>query len=226
MNGTTEVPQEYDQRDMFFFVHAGLVPEKQISISEFRRTIYNPGLAEMNELSWFPPANRASSVMESSGADDVSTPQVDTVGVADPIETKTKARGRSDAYLGRLSGRAAPSSEVPEGQLGEQGQERKKVTDKGAGWSGALGRRGPRWTWMLEKAVSSLAPMLGESVNGKLLAISEAQESRRKKAHQKEGGPRNDVVRLAAAEAIDLARMLPRFIGTFSSTTELASTVS
>jgi hypothetical protein len=28
MNGTTEVPQEYDQRDMFFFVHAGLVPEK------------------------------------------------------------------------------------------------------------------------------------------------------------------------------------------------------
>ncbi|KAI3664324.1 hypothetical protein L1987_88277 [Smallanthus sonchifolius] len=45
---------------------------------------------------------------------------------------------------------------------------------------------------MLEKAVSSLAPMLGESVNGKLLAISEAQESRRKKAHQKEGGPRND----------------------------------
>jgi hypothetical protein len=46
---------------------------------------------------------------------------------------------------------------------------------------------------MLEKAVSSLAPMLGESVNGKLLAISEAQGSRRKKAHQKEGGPRNDV---------------------------------
>lgn len=42
---------------------------KQISISEFRRTIYNPGLAEINELSWFPPANRASSVM---GADDVS----------------------------------------------------------------------------------------------------------------------------------------------------------
>lgn len=42
---------------------------KQISISEFRRTIYNPGLAEMNEFSWFPPANRASSVM---GADDVS----------------------------------------------------------------------------------------------------------------------------------------------------------
>ncbi len=66
MNGTTEVPQEYDQRDMFFFVHAGLVPEK-ISISEFRRTIYNPGLAEINELSWFPPANRASSVMESPG---------------------------------------------------------------------------------------------------------------------------------------------------------------
>lgn len=51
---------------MFFFVHAGLVPEK-ISISEFRRTIYNPGLAEINEFSWFPPANRASSVMESPG---------------------------------------------------------------------------------------------------------------------------------------------------------------
>jgi hypothetical protein len=66
MNGTTEVPQEYDQRDMFFFVHAGLVPEK-ISTSEFRRTIYNPGLAEINEFSWFPPANRASSVMESPG---------------------------------------------------------------------------------------------------------------------------------------------------------------
>lgn len=42
---------------------------KQISISEFRRTIYNPGLAEINEFSWFPAANRASSVM---GADDVS----------------------------------------------------------------------------------------------------------------------------------------------------------
>ncbi|KAI3664522.1 hypothetical protein L1987_89723 [Smallanthus sonchifolius] len=110
-----------------------------------------------------------------------STPQVDTVGVADPIETKTKPEADPDAYLGRLSGRAAPSSEVPEGQLGEQGQERKKVEEGGR-----------RWTWMLEKAVSSLAPMLGESVNGKLLAISEAQESRRKKAHQKEGGPRND----------------------------------
>lgn len=36
MNGTTEVPQEYDRRYMFFFVHA---LRKQISISEFRRTI-------------------------------------------------------------------------------------------------------------------------------------------------------------------------------------------
>ncbi|KAI3776180.1 hypothetical protein L1987_45951 [Smallanthus sonchifolius] len=81
MNGTTEVPQEYDQRDMFFFVHAG-------------------------------------------------TPQVDTVGVADPIETKTKPEVDPDAYLGRLSGRAAPSSEVPEVQLGEQGQERKKVVGR------------------------------------------------------------------------------------------------
>lgn len=134
---------------MFFFVHAGLVPEK-ISISEFRRTIYNPGLAEINEFSWFPPANRASSVMESpgrttwvraqtiaaletylsdftatktfserlsfllycdlpitiSGKDygrgqtNPGTPQVDTVGVADPIETKTKPEADPDAYLG------------------------------------------------------------------------------------------------------------------------------
>ncbi|KAI3668834.1 hypothetical protein L1987_45950 [Smallanthus sonchifolius] len=76
--------------------------------------------------------------------------------------------------------------------------------------AGLLEEGGRRWTWMLEKVVSSLAPMLGESVNGKLLAISEAQESRRKKAHQKEGGPRNDVVRLAAAEAIDLARDAPK----------------
>lgn len=40
---------------------------KQISISKFRRTIYNPGLAEINELPRLPPANRASSVMESPG---------------------------------------------------------------------------------------------------------------------------------------------------------------
>lgn len=123
---------------------------KQISISEFRRTIYNPGLAEINEFSWFPPANRASSVMESpgrttwvraqtiaaletslsdltatktfsgrlsfllycdlpitiSGKDygrgqtNPGTPQVDTVGVADPIETKTKPEADPDAYLG------------------------------------------------------------------------------------------------------------------------------
>ncbi|KAI3667059.1 hypothetical protein L6452_42101 [Arctium lappa] len=37
----------------------GLVPEK-ISISEFRHTIYKSGLAEINEFSWFPSANRAS----------------------------------------------------------------------------------------------------------------------------------------------------------------------
>ncbi|KAI3669411.1 hypothetical protein L6452_40646 [Arctium lappa] len=87
----------------------GLVPEK-ISISEFRRTIYNPGLAEINEFSRFPPANRASSVMESlgqttgkdygRGQTNPGTPQVDTVGVADPIETKTKPEADPDAYLG------------------------------------------------------------------------------------------------------------------------------
>ncbi|KAI3729906.1 hypothetical protein L6452_18578 [Arctium lappa] len=87
----------------------GLVPEK-ISISEFRRTIYNPGLAKINEFSWFPPANRASSVMESPGRTtgkdygrgqtNPGTPQVDTVGVADPIETKTKPEADPDAYLG------------------------------------------------------------------------------------------------------------------------------
>jgi hypothetical protein len=41
---------------------------KQISISEFRRTIYNPGLAEMNEFSWFPGEQRNGV----PGADDVS----------------------------------------------------------------------------------------------------------------------------------------------------------
>lgn len=35
MNGTTEVPQEYDQRDMFFFVRAGLVPEKTYLLASF-----------------------------------------------------------------------------------------------------------------------------------------------------------------------------------------------
>ncbi|KAI3670754.1 hypothetical protein L2E82_53744 [Cichorium intybus] len=172
---------------------------KQISISEFRRTIYNPGLAEINEFSWFPPANRASSVMESPGRTtgkdygrgqtNPGTPQVDTVGVADPIETKTKPEADPDAYLGgaaslrvachpfspfsllrsprRLSGRAAPSSEVPEGH------------DKGAGWSGALGRRGPEMD--LDDGKSGL-PRLLQCL----------------------------VVRLAAAEAIDLARDAPK----------------
>lgn len=35
MNGTTEVTQEYDQRYMFFFVHAGLVPEKTYLLGSF-----------------------------------------------------------------------------------------------------------------------------------------------------------------------------------------------
>ncbi|KAI3674581.1 hypothetical protein L2E82_52145 [Cichorium intybus] len=187
---------------------------KQISISEFRRTIYNPGLAEINEFSWFPPANRASSVMESPGRTtgkdygrgqtNPGTPQVDTVGVADPIETKTKPEADPDAYLGGAASlRVACHPFSPFSLL--------RSPHKGAGWSGALGRRGPEMDLDDgKKRSSSLAPMLGESVNGKLLAISEAQGSRRKKARQKEGRPRNDVVRLAAAEAIDLARDAPK----------------
>ncbi|KAI3720446.1 hypothetical protein L6452_21364 [Arctium lappa] len=93
---------------------------------------------------------------------------------------------------------------------------------------------------------NSMEFAISQAFNGKLLAISEAQGSRRKKARQKEGRPRNDpsmlcervagndwaqessqhsvesgvdllvpcrereVVRLAAAEAIDLARDAPK----------------
>ncbi|KAL2493845.1 hypothetical protein Fot_37602 [Forsythia ovata] len=83
---------------------------KQLSISEFRRTIYNPGLAEINELPRLPPTNRASSIMESPGRTtgkgygrgqtNPGASQVDTVGAADPIKRKTKPEVDPDAYPG------------------------------------------------------------------------------------------------------------------------------
>lgn len=71
---------------------------ENISIREFRRTIDNRGLAEINELSRLPPSNRASSVMESPGR--TTWVRVQTIAV---LETSLSALTATKTFSERLS---------------------------------------------------------------------------------------------------------------------------